>query len=225
MDFFSNCRNLETLNLRNNPLKTLNLGKNMKKLKTLLVSFCLLEKVPENIETLTSITKIDFSYNKLTELPINLAKLQATLRDLDLSGNLIRALPAEYLKLSLKQFNFGQNLTAPCFWRESSVSQPKRLRDICLMSVLKGMNCEVPDDIKQQVQDSQYICGTVRSKICGRLRNFVIFGHFQNNFRPKNRNFQNCPIKRARRASRKGNFENFDFLAENYSENIQKLPN
>lgn len=164
MDFFSNCRNLETLNLRNNPLKTLNLGKNMKKLKTLLVSFCLLEKVPENIETLTSITKIDFSYNKLTELPINLAKLQATLRDLDLSGNLIRALPAEYLKLSLKQFNFGQNLTAPCFWRESSVSQPKRLRDICLMSVLKEMNSEVPDDVKQQVQDSQYICGT-----CGRL--------------------------------------------------------
>ena len=64
--------------------------------------------------------------------------------------------------------------------------------------------------------------GTVRSKICVRRRNLVIFGRFQNNFRPKNRNFQNCPIKRARRASRQGNFENFDFLAENYSENVQK---
>ena len=62
---------------------------------------------------------------------------------------------------------------------------------------------------------------TVRSKICVRRRNLVILGHFQNNFRPKNRNFQNCPIKRARRASRQGNFENFDFFILKTSKNDQ----
>ena len=40
---------------------------------------------------------------------------------------------------------------------------------------------------------------TVRSKMMARLQNSVIFGDFQNNLRPKNRNFQNCPMKRARR--------------------------
>ena len=34
---------------------------------------------------------------------------------------------------------------------------------------------------------------TVRSRSCVRLRNLVIFEDFQNSFRPKNRNFQNCP--------------------------------
>ena len=35
----------------------------------------------------------------------------------------------------------------------------------------------------------------------------IIFGQMPSG----NRNFQNCPINRARRASRQGNFENFDF--------------
>ena len=58
---------------------------------------------------------------------------------------------------------------------------------------------------------------TVRSKILVRLRNLVIFGDFRNDFRPTNLNFHNCPINRARRASRQGNF-----VPENYSENLQK---
>ena len=62
------------------------------------------------------------------------------------------------------------------------------------------------DQFSQFCQDSHDDCsvdvcgisgGTVRSKILVRLRNLVFFGVFQNNFRPKNRNFQNCPIKRA----------------------------
>ena len=52
--------------------------------------------------------------------------------------------------------------------------------------------------------------------------NLVIFGHFQNNFRPKNRNFQNCLAGSPFGLVLLGNFENFDFLAENYSENGQK---
>ena len=34
------------------------------------------------------------------------------------------------------------------------------------------------------------VMATARSKICVQLRSLVIFGDFQNNFRPKNRNFQ-----------------------------------
>ena len=55
--------------------------------------------------------------------------------------------------------------------------------------------------------------------------NLVIFGHFQNNFRPKNQNFQNCLAGSPSGLVLLGNFENFDFLAENYSENGQKWPN
>ena len=59
---------------------------------------------------------------------------------------------------------------------------------------------------------------TVRLKIWPDYLNLVIFGDFQNNFRPKNRNFQifaGPPFGLVLL----GNFENFDFLAENYSEN------
>ena len=57
---------------------------------------------------------------------------------------------------------------------------------------------------------------------------FKIFGlttsiwSFQNNFRPKNLNFQNWL---AFGLVLLGNFENFNFLVENYSENFQKIPN
>ena len=34
---------------------------------------------------------------------------------------------------------------------------------------------------------------------------------------------QNCPIKRARRASPKGNLEKIDFLAENFTQKTSKM--
>ena len=55
--------------------------------------------------------------------------------------------------------------------------------------------------------------------------NLVIFGHFENNFRPKNRNFQNCLAGSPFGLVLLVNFENLDFLAENYSKNGQKWPN
>ena len=41
----------------------------------------------------------------------------------------------------------------------------------------------------------------------------------------KNRNFQNCLVGSPFGLVLSGDFENFDFLAENYSENLQKSPN
>ena len=48
-------------------------------------------------------------------------------------------------------------------------------------------SCKVSDEI-----DSDLVFDTVRSKFLVRMRNLVIFGRFHNNFRPKNRNLQNC---------------------------------
>ena len=60
-------------------------------------------------------------------------------------------------------------------------------------------------------------------KILVRLRNLVIFGVFGLKFSAKKSIFQNCPIKRARRASRKGNFEKSIFLAGNFTPKTSKM--
>jgi len=60
---------------------------------------------------------------------------------------------------------------------------------------------------------------TARSKILVRLPQFDHFWRFSNNFRPKNRSFQNGLAGSPFVLVLLGNF---DFLAENYSENLQK---
>ena len=48
-------------------------------------------------------------------------------------------------------------------------------------------------------------------KVCSDYLNLVIFGDFQNNFRPKNRNFQNCLAGSPFGLVLLCNFEKFDF--------------
>ena len=99
-----------------------------------------------------------------------------------------------------------------------------KYRDVlrrCMCRAAKGDLCLMGKEAKKVtekgiIQRSAFMRKpTVRSKICGRLRNLVIFGHFQNNF-------QNCLVGSPFGLVLFGNFENFDFLAENYSENGQK---
>ena len=61
----------------------------------------------------------------------------------------------------------------------------------------------------------------MRSKILIGLPQFGYFGDFQINFRPKIRNFQNCLAGSPLGLVLLDIFENFDFLAENHSENLQ----
>ena len=75
-------------------------------------------------------------------------------------------------------------------WAALDTDKNNKLSKDELSKLIKSL---VPD-IKDDPDCEEKIQTTVRSKMLVRLRNLVIFGDFQNNFRPKNRNFQNCPI-------------------------------
>jgi len=170
-EFFQKTKNLEVLQLRNNPLKTLNLptySSSLSKLKVLTLSFCLLEDIPKNISFCQSLTTLDLSYNKIQKISqtSGLGKLTGSLREVDLSGNSLYYLPAEMLKLNLKTFKYSNNFTSPIFWKSCITNSAKKLKHICYAEINKNKNLEnfleknlAPDQVEDFYKE-KYICPT-----------------------------------------------------------------
>ena len=68
---------------------------------------------------------------------------------------------------------------------------------------LAKFKCDELENLARAYRNYQKI-STVRLKVLVRLRNFVVFEVFGVKFSAQKSVFQNCQIKRARRASRKG---------------------
>ena len=95
------------------------------------------------------------------------------------------------------------------YWYDLSSTDPNFLKNVIETDKLNGRLVENGKVQCIQKYGSDYL-------------NLVIFGDFQNNFRRKNRNFQNCLAGSPFGLVLLGNFESFDFFAENYSENLLK---
>lgn len=106
-----NCENLNYLNLRNNQIKTFPPPiKNLKNCKYLVLSGNYLKKLPEKLfRNLPSLTCFKAAKNALTSLPKDLGFLES----LDLHGNRLTSLPAEWALPSsceyLKKLNISKN--------------------------------------------------------------------------------------------------------------------
>ena len=176
-ELFDRLTNLEVLQLRNNPLKKLVLGTqkrsqsvkgSLPKLKSLTVSYCLLETTPENIDSCNQLKSLDLSYNKLSTIDPNLGKLITNLKELDLSGNRLNYLPAEMLALNLVTLKISNNYINPIFWKSCIRSSAKSLRDIvfCHINSLenKGQRDQfynkMSDEDKKSFNSEKYRCRT-----------------------------------------------------------------
>ncbi|XP_038051222.1 uncharacterized protein LOC119724305 [Patiria miniata] len=129
-------RSLEVLKLRNNPLKELPFDiHRLSKLRTLVVSFNLITSLPPSLFTLP-LQFLDLSYNKLTFLPSEIRHLRSTLRELNVEGNQLPALPCSALKLrKLRYLRVTNNFMHPLFWKENSQNEPQRLLDLSSLAV------------------------------------------------------------------------------------------
>ncbi|XP_071838060.1 uncharacterized protein [Apostichopus japonicus] len=162
-------RNLEILKLRNNPLKELpqDIHK-LVKLKTLVLSFCLISTLPINLFQL-SLEYLDMSYNKLSFLPNEVKQLKC-LRFLNLEGNQLAALPCSFLKLSnLRSLRVYNNFMHPLFWRENSQNNPQRLTDLALL-ICKQEDIESKVQFSSELQrdlDSYTICECCHGPLYG----------------------------------------------------------
>uniref|UniRef100_A0A2C9KTQ7 Leucine-rich repeat-containing protein 63 n=1 Tax=Biomphalaria glabrata TaxID=6526 RepID=A0A2C9KTQ7_BIOGL len=131
--------NLEILKLRNNPLTELppDIIK-LKKLRVLIVSFCLLTALPLPFFEMPALEDLGLNYNKLTSLPNEISLLR-TLKVLDLEGNQLHALPAGCLTLPhLTHVNLRNNFMHPLFWKDYSKNKPQRLLDLSCVQVYKS---------------------------------------------------------------------------------------
>ncbi|XP_022102059.1 leucine-rich repeat-containing protein 63-like isoform X2 [Acanthaster planci] len=129
-------RSLEVLKLRNNPLKELPYDiHRLSKLRTLVVSFNLITALPPSLFTLP-LQFLDLSYNKLTFLQSEIRHLRSTLRELNVEGNQLPALPCSALKLrKLRYLRVTNNFMHPLFWKENSQNDPQRLLDLASLAV------------------------------------------------------------------------------------------
>ena len=186
----ANLQNLKTLKIVQTKLSTLPslLFQTTRQLKTLLLHKNNLKCLPKNIfRNLNELNTLSLINNKLETL------------DGALFGD-DRALP------ELKTLHLGMNPLV-CDCRLDGLISFLKENDVEKSGVVCGMPLGLKNLPLKFVKERDLVCqGTVRSKILIGLRNLVILGDFQNIFRPKNRNVQTCPIKRARSASRQGKF-------------------
>ncbi|KAG2457254.1 LRCH1 protein, partial [Polypterus senegalus] len=147
-----NIRYLEVLKLRDNPIKDIPAGiSKLSRLRTFIISFCLLETLPSELFLLSYLSFLDVSYNMISILPHNISNLRF-LEFLNVEGNELGALPCGALKLQLKQLRISNNYMHHYFWEEYSKNQPQRLCDLAAMMLSKSKNyssSKLPSDIKQ----------------------------------------------------------------------------
>ncbi|XP_044142950.1 leucine-rich repeat-containing protein 63 isoform X2 [Bufo gargarizans] len=152
-----NLEHLESLKLRNNPIKEIPYGiHKLKKLRTFTVSFCSLTSLPAGLFLLPNLQVLDVSYNNITTIPNDIANLRA-LEFLNVEGNSLPALPCGALKLKLKHLRVGNNRMHPLFWRETTHIQPQRLLDLAAMSFVKKntfpYSAAIPNEVKHILQN------------------------------------------------------------------------
>ncbi|XP_072039785.1 uncharacterized protein [Amphiura filiformis] len=123
-------KNLTVLKMRNNPLKEIpDSISNLSRLKTFVVSFCLLSSLPLGMFQLP-LQFLDVSFNKLTYLPNEIKNLKKV-RALNVEGNQIPAMPSGALKLRrLRYLRVFNNFMHPLFWKDNSHNEPQRLTDL-----------------------------------------------------------------------------------------------
>lgn len=129
---------LEILKLRNNPLHDLPADINrLKKLRTLIVSFCMIQSIPIRLFAMERLEYLDISYNRISFIQNEICMLQS-LRELNLEGNQLPAMPSGALRLDLDHLNVKNNFMHPLFWHENTHNEPQRLVDIVLTSIQKS---------------------------------------------------------------------------------------
>jgi Leucine-rich repeat (LRR) protein len=139
---------------------------NLLSMTALNLSFCKLTQLPESLANLTHLTELDLAYNALSELPEWIDNLTA-LEKLDVSGNSITSLPdslrhlPNLVVLGLdKQMKYGENMT-----EKKSKSQFIKYA-IPILNVLQQNNGVMKkNDVVEQVIKNLEISENESSKI------------------------------------------------------------
>ncbi|XP_055281970.1 leucine-rich repeat-containing protein 63 [Moschus berezovskii] len=131
-------KNLQILNLRNNPIKEIpSTIQQLKLLKSLNVAFNLITTLPPGLFCLHNLEELDISYNSIAFIPNDIQKLRS-LEKLIADGNELTSFPHGILKLNLKKILFENNFTNPIFWKENSMNNPQHLTQITALFFLKN---------------------------------------------------------------------------------------
>lgn len=143
---------LEILKLRNNPLHDLPADiHRLKKLRTLVVSFCMIQSLPIRLFSLPHLDYLDISYNRISFIQNEICHLES-LRELNLEGNQLPAMPSGALRLDLDRLNVKNNFMHPLFWHENTHNEPQRLVDMVLLSIMKSDLGKSPGKLPETVQ-------------------------------------------------------------------------
>ncbi|KAM9049830.1 leucine-rich repeat-containing protein 63 [Megaptera novaeangliae] len=131
-------KNLQILNLRNNPIKKIpSTIRQLKFLRTFNIAFNLITTLPPGLFCLFNLEELDISYNSIAFIPNEIQKLRS-LEKLIVDGNELTSFPHAILKLNLKKILFENNFTHPSFWKENSMNSPQRLTQLTSLFFLKN---------------------------------------------------------------------------------------
>ncbi|XP_052506324.1 leucine-rich repeat-containing protein 63 [Budorcas taxicolor] len=145
-------KNLQILNLRNNPIKEIpSTIQQLKLLKSLNVAFNLITTLPPGLFCLHNLEELDISYNSIAFIPNDIQKLRS-LEKLMVDGNELTSFPHGILKLNLKKILFENNFTNPIFWKENSMNNPQHLTQITALFFLKNNLHEYYNVIPVEIQ-------------------------------------------------------------------------
>ncbi|XP_063808882.1 leucine-rich repeat-containing protein 63 [Pseudophryne corroboree] len=166
---------LESLKLRNNPIKEIPYGVHkLKKIRTFIMSFCSLSSLPAGLFQLPYLQVLDVSYNNITSISNDISNLRA-LEFLNVEGNSLPALPCGALKLRLKHLRVGNNQMHPLLWAENTQIGPQRLIDLSAMSFAKNNMFRyftVPREVKHILR-SLKICDCCKGVLSGDGLRFI----------------------------------------------------
>ncbi|XP_058036426.1 leucine-rich repeat-containing protein 63 [Ahaetulla prasina] len=148
-----NLQYLQVLKLRNNPIKSIP-GEisDLRDLKFLTMSFNLLTTLPPELFTLPNLQSLDVSYNELEYIPNEIQNLRSLVY-LNLEGNLLYSLPCGILKLQLKHLLVENNFLHACFWTETFLMQPQRLRDMAALCFVKHQLWKIYHHLPEEIHD------------------------------------------------------------------------
>jgi len=127
---------LEAFKLRNNPIRSLELQMSqLKNLKILTLSYCLIEDIPTCVYMMENLKFLDVSYNRIryvSKLIVNLNNLKY----LNVEGNEIEYLPSSMLTMHhLEKINVKNNYLHPVLWKNAMINQPQTLFDLSIYAL------------------------------------------------------------------------------------------
>ncbi|KAG8124358.1 hypothetical protein E2320_019646 [Naja naja] len=144
---------LQVLKLRNNPIKSIpGVISDMRNLKFLTMSFNLLTTLPTELFTLPSLQNLDVSYNEIEYIPNEIQNLRSLVY-LNLEGNLLYSLPCGILKLQLSKLLVENNFLHACFWTETFLMQPQRLRDMAALCFVKHQLWKIYHHLPEEIHN------------------------------------------------------------------------